>query len=153
MDELITISRRKTELFLKQYRILLQKEKSLQRAICEAKMRTTDISVHLKDNMTSGGSGPYDPIAENLVKAIDTVADLQTLAQKTHNTLQAIIQAIHAAPTETQRTILVMRYIEGQSWNMIQRRIHYEYRNTMYQHSKALSSVGHWMSENNIQID
>ena len=56
-----------------------------------------------------------------------------------------IMEAIEIVPDEVQQTVLIEHYINGRTLYQIQSDIHYEKRNTIIIHGRALWNVWQWM--------
>ena len=56
-----------------------------------------------------------------------------------------IMDAIKSVPDEVQQTVLIEKYINGRTLQQIQADIHYEKRNTIIIHGRALWEVWQYM--------
>ena len=133
--------------YLKRYRALLIQRDSLQRSIDAAYERATSCTVRLKPISVSGGGGAYDRMAEDVARISDETAQLKAAKERAENALSQIMAAIQAVPDEMQRTVLMLRYVEGLDWITISERIGYEISNTYILHGRALWSVRRWMEK------
>lgn len=133
--------------YLKRYRALLIQRDSLQRSIDAAYERATSCTVRLKPINVSGGGGAYDRMAEDVARISDETAQLKAAKERTDRALSEIMSAIQAVPDEMQRTVLLLRYVEGLDWITISERIGYEISNTYILHGRALWSVRRWMDK------
>ena len=133
--------------YMKRYRALLIQRDSLQRSIDAAYERATSCTVRLKPISVSGGGGAYDRMAEDVVRISDETAQLKAAKERAEKALSQIMAAIQAVPDEMQRTVLMLRYVEGLDWITISERIGYEISNTYILHGRALWSVRRWMEK------
>ena len=130
--------------YLMRYRALQFKCAALERAIRSAMENATNTTVALKEVcvQTSGGG---DMMANAVVSAIDATHILEEQRQEATKAMNEIMQAIKAVPDEVQQTVLIEKYINGRTLQQIQSDIHYEKRNTIIIHGRALWEVWQWM--------
>lgn len=130
--------------YLLRYRGLKQKCAALERAIRSAFEDATNTTVALKEIcvQTSGGG---EMMANAVVNAIDATAMLEDMRRDCQRTMREIMEAIQSVPDETQQTVLIEHYINGRTLQDIQKDIHYEKRNTIIIHGRALWEVWQWM--------
>lgn len=130
--------------FLMRYRALEQKCAALERAIRSAMENATNTTVALKEIcvQTSGGG---EMMANAVVSAIDATKVLEEQRQEATKTMREIMEAIKAVPDDTQQTVLIEKYVNGLTLQQIQSEIHYEKRNTIIIHGRALWEVWQWM--------
>ena len=130
--------------FLMRYRALALKCAALERAIRTAMESATNTTVALKEVcvQTSGGG---EMMANAVVSAIDATKMLEEQRQEATRTMCEIMDAIHSVPDDTQQTVLIEKYINGRTLQDIQKDIHYEKRNTIIIHGRALWEVWQWM--------
>ena len=104
----------------------------------------TNTTVALKEVcvQTSGGG---EMMANAVVSAIDATRILEEQRQEATRTMGEIMDAIHSVPDDTQQTVLIEKYINGRTLQDIQKDIHYEKRNTIIIHGRALWEVWQWM--------
>ena len=132
--------------FLMRYRNLQNKCAALERAINTALENATNTTVALKEVcvQTSGGG----QMMENaIVSAIDATKILEEQRQESQRVMREIMDAIKSVPDDTQQTILIEKYVNGRTLQDIQRDIHYEKRNTIILHGRALWSVLQYMKK------
>lgn len=130
--------------YLRRYRALVIRQESIRRAIDAAYDRATSITSRLRAVPVSGG-GAGDRMAEDVARIMDETAQLEQLLDASAQALSEVLRAIDAVPDEMQRTVLVLRYVEGLDWISISERIHYEERQTFIIHGRALWAVKQWM--------
>ena len=130
--------------FLSRYRALKTKCAAIERAIRDALEDATNTTVTLKDIcvQTSGGG---ERMAESVIRAVDATAFLAEQREEANKTMREIMEAINSVPDEVQQTILIEKYINGRTLQQIQDDIHYEKRNTIIIHGRALWNVWQFM--------
>ena len=130
--------------YLMRYRALTHKCAAIERAIRAAMENATNTTVALKEIcvQTSGGG---EMMANAVVNAIDATAMLERLREGCQQTMREIMTAIESVPDETQKTVLIEKYINGRTLQQIQQDIHYEKRNTIIIHGRALWEVWQFM--------
>lgn len=132
------------KVFLMRYRANQLKCAAIERAIRAAMENATNTTVALKEVVvqTSGGG---DMMANAVISAVDATKILEEQRQESLRIMREIMEAINSVPDEVQQTILIERYINGRLLQDIQNDIHYEKRNTIILHGRALWSVWQWM--------
>ena len=132
--------------YLSRYRAAKWKCAALERAIREAFEDATNITVALKEVcvQTSGGG---ERMANSVVNAIDATAVLEEQRQAAQKIMREIMEAIQSVPDDVQQTVLIEKYINGRTLADIQNDIHYEKRNTIIIHGRALWNVWQWMKK------
>ena len=130
--------------WLMRYRALKMKCNALERAIRSAMENATNTTVALKEIcvQTSGGG---EMMANAVVNAIDATKYLDDERQEATRVMAEIMEAIKSVPDEVQQTILIEKYVNGRSLQQIQADIHYEKRNTIILHGRALWEVWQYM--------
>lgn len=126
--------------FLRRYRALALQCDALNAAIEEANERATNITVRLTPDKVQS-SGVHDRMAEEAVRVTDMVDMLTKAQEQAHTALSEILAVINAVPDEMQRTILIMRYVNGMAWPYIEEAIGYERTQTLVYHGRALRHV------------
>ena len=135
--------------YLMRYRVLAQKCAALERAIRTAMENATNTTVALKEVcvQTSGGG---EMMANAVVSAIDATKYLEEMRQEASNTMREIMDAIKSVADETQQTVLIEKYVNGRTLQQIQQDIHYEKRNTIIIHGRALWEVWQYMKKHGV---
>ena len=130
--------------YLMRYRSLQFKCAALERAIRSAMDDATNTTVALKEIcvQTSGGG---EMMANAVVNAIDATKALEDMRKEAAETMREIMDAIKSVKDDTLQTILVEKYINGRTLQQIQTDIHYEKRNTIILHGRALWEVRQYM--------
>ena len=131
--------------YLRRYRALLIQRDSLQRSIDAAYDRAYSCTQRLKPVRVQGGGSVYDRMAEDVARISDETEQLKAAKERAEKALAEIMSAIQAVPDEMQKTVLMLRYVEGLDWISIAERIGYEISNTYILHGRALWSVRKWM--------
>ena len=132
------------KVYLMRYRQLQFKCAALERAIRQAMDNATNTTVALKEVcvQTSGGG----QMMENaIVSAIDATKILEEERQNAQQVMREIMDAIKSVPHDVQQTILIEKYVNGRTLQQIQSDIHYEKRNTIILHGRALWAVLQYM--------
>lgn len=145
MDILMRKAENPAKTYLKRYRALLIQRDSLQRSIDAAYARATSCTARLKPVHVTGGGGVYDRMAEDVARITDATEQLRDAKAKVDAALGEILRAIEAVPDEMQKTVLILRYVEGLDWISLADKIGYEISNTYILHGRALWSVRKWM--------
>ena len=135
--------------YLMRYRSLQFKCAALERAIRAAMENATNTTVALKEIcvQTSGGG---EMMANAVISAIDATKHLEEMRQEASKTMREIMDAIKAVPDEIQQTVLIEHYINGRTLQQIQGDIHYEKRNTIIIHGRALWEVKKYMEKHGL---
>ena len=130
--------------YLMRYRALKLKCAAIERAIREAMENATNTTVALKEIcvQTSGGG---EMMANAVVNAVDATRYLDEQRRESQRVMQEIMDAIKSVPDDIQQTVLIDKYINGLTLAEIQTQIHYEKRNTIIIHGRALWNVWQWM--------
>ena len=130
--------------YLMRYSALKCKCAALERAIRQAFENATNTTVALKEIcvQTSGGG---EMMANAVVNAIDATAILEEQRNNCQQIMREIMDAINSVPDEVQQTVLIEKYINGRTLQQIQNDIHYEKRNTIIIHGRALWEVWQYM--------
>ena len=143
--ELIRKPENPAKTYLRRYRALVIQQESLQRSIDAAYDRAYSCTQRLKPIRVQGGGGAYDRMAEDVARITDETEKLREAKAKVDAALADVLTAINAVQDEMQRTVLLLRYVEGLEWIAISERIHYEERQTFVIHGRALWAVRKWM--------
>lgn len=135
--------------YLLRYGALKAKCNALERAIRSAMENATNTTVALKEIcvQTSGGG---EMMANAVVSAIDATKILEEQRQEATQIMREIMDAIKSVPDEIQQTVLIEKYINGRTLQQIQSDIHYEKRNTIIIHGRALWEVWQYMKRKGI---
>ena len=142
-------SRNPAKAFLSRYRTCKRKIAAIERAIREAMEDATNITIALKEIcvQTSGGG---ERMANDVIKAVDATAYLEEQRKEAQTVMMEILDAIHSVKDDVQQTVLIEHYINGRTLQDIQTDIHYEKRNTIIIHGRALWEVWQYMRKRGI---
>lgn len=145
--ELIRKPENPAKTYLRRYRALVVQQESLQRSIDAAYDRAYSCTQRLKPIRVQGGGGAYDRMAEDVARIADETEQLKAAKERAEAALAEILAAIQAVPDEMQKTVLMLRYVEGLEWISIAERIGYEISNTYILHGRALWTVRKWLEK------
>ena len=132
--------------YLMRYMALKLKCAAIERAIREAMENATNTTVALKEVcvQTSGGG---EMMANAVISAVDATRFLDEQRQEAQKTMREIMEAINSVPDDIQQTVLIEKYVNGRTLQEIQHDIHYEKRNTIIIHGRALWEVWQYMKQ------
>ena len=145
----MTEHRNPAKAYLMRYRALKSKCAALERAIRTAMESATNTTVALKEIcvQTSGGG---DMMANAVISALDATKLLEEQRVECVRVMGEILDAIKSVPDDIQQTVLIEHYINGRTLQDIQTDIHYEKRNTIIIHGRALWEVWQFMKRKGI---
>jgi DNA-directed RNA polymerase specialized sigma24 family protein len=89
-------------------------------------------------------------MAEDVARISDETEQLKAAKERAENALSQIMEAIQAVPDEMQRTVLMLRYVEGLEWHKVAVQINYTEAGVYVLHGRALWNVKKWMEKNEI---
>lgn len=129
-----------TKEYLKQTFKLDKEIESLRQAVETLEAQAAKTTTTLDPNKVGGGRFNLDGREQAIVKAVDyknTIIDktIELLALK-----QRIIDGIYLVDNQDHRTLLIIRYINLQTFEQIAVSMSYSYRNILYMHGAALQS-------------
>lgn len=124
---------------LMSYRRLSQQEK----AIIEQIDELTLLKSPRLDGMPRGSLDPKD-LSEIVSLANGLFDRWQKLLTKKHAALSAITDALERMPSETEKTLLMLRYINGKTFEQVAVEMGYSWRHTLRIHGQALA---HFMED------
>ena len=134
--------------YLRRYRALVVQRDSLQRSIDAAYERAYSCTQRLKPIHVQGGGGMYDRMAEDVARISDETEQLKAAKERAEKALSEIMSAIQAVPDEMQKTVLILRYVEGLEWHKVAVQINYTEAGVYVLHGRALWNVKKWMEGN-----
>lgn len=121
--------------FLKQYRYLLFSEKGIEDEIRELRASAM-FPAQVNDGMPHGtGLSDLSSYAAILDKMMKKLWDEK---QKKWEARREIMKAIEELPNETEKCILIDRYINGKKWEEIAVDMSYSYQHVIRLHGNAL---------------
>ena len=145
MQTLIPHKENPAKTYLKRYLALAIQRDSLQRSIDAAYDRAYSCTARLKPIHVQGGGNIYDRMAEDVARISDETEQFKAAKERAEEALAEILEAIQAVPDEMQKTVLLLRYVEGLDWASIAQGLHYEQRQTFILHGRALWQVNRYL--------
>lgn len=133
--------------FLRRYIALSGRVDALSHAIDQAMERALNTGVSLKEVKVLSSPAEYDPMARDVVNAVDTCEILYRYKGEAEAALRDILSAIDSLTDERQKEILTMRYVAGMGFQDIQEKIHYEKTQMYIIHGRALVEINKWLDK------
>ena len=133
--------------FLRRYIALSGRIDALSHAIDQAMERALNTGVSLKEVKVLSSPAEYDPMARDVVNAVDTCEILYRYKGEAEAALRDILSAIDSLTDERQKEILTMRYVAGMGFQDIQEKIHYEKTQMYIIHGRALVEINKWLEK------
>ena len=135
------------KVFLRRYIALSGRVDALSLAISQAMERALNTGISLKEVKVISSPAEHDPMARDVVNAIDSCEVLYKYKAEAETALREILSAIDSLTDERQKEILTMRYIAGLPFREIQEKIHYEATQMYVIHGRALIGINRWLIE------
>lgn len=135
------------KVFLRRYIALSGRVDALSIAINQAMERALNTGISMKEVKVLSSPAEHDPMASDIVNAIDSCAALYRYREMAEASLREILSAIDSLTDERQKEILTMRYIAGMPFREIQEKIHYEATQMYVIHGRALIGINRWLNE------
>ena len=135
------------KVFLRRYIALSGRVDALSLAISQAMERALNTGISLKEVKVLSSPAEHDPMARDVVNAIDSCEVLYKYKAEAETALREILSAIDSLTDERQKEILTMRYIAGLPFREIQEKIHYEATQMYVLHGRALIGINRWLNE------
>ena len=135
------------KVFLRRYIALSGRVDALSLAISQAMERALNTGISLKEVKVLSSPAEHDPMARDVVNAIDSCEVLYKYKAEAETALREILSAIDSLTDEGQKEILTMRYIAGLPFREIQEKIHYEATQMYVLHGRALIGINRWLNE------
>lgn len=104
---------------LRGYRSLLRQREEVEREVEEHYARATSCTMRLKPYKVPGESASYDRMAEDALSAAEARQELAELDRELAVELRRLREMISWPETETQREVILRRYLRGQRWEAI----------------------------------
>ncbi len=104
---------------LRGYRSILRQREEVEQELEEHYARATSCTVRLKPYKAAGGSASYDRVAEDVLSAADARQELAELDRELAVELHRLREMISWPEKETQREVILRRYMRGQRWEEI----------------------------------
>ena len=133
--------------FLRRYIALSGRVDALSHAIDQTMERALNTGVSLKEVKVLSSPAEYDPMARDVVNAVDTCEILYRYKGEAEAALRDILSAIDSLTDERQKEILTMRYVAGMGFQDIQEKIHYEKTQMYIIHGRALVEINKWLEK------
>ena len=125
--------------YLMRYIDSKRRARAILNEIHDLKDLATKITVTFND--MPGGGGSVDKVGAIVANIVDLQSELAVQA-KTMKAEQEIVQAVIDAVDEPDlRQLLILRYINGLTWEKIAVDMHYSFRHTLRLHGAALAAV------------
>lgn len=125
--------------YLMRYIDSKRRARAILNEIHELKDLATKITVTFSD--MPGGGGSVDKVGAIVANIVDLQSELAVQA-KTMKAEQEIVQAVIDAVDEPDlRQLLILRYINGLTWEKIAVDMNYSWRHTLRLHGAALAAV------------
>lgn len=137
------------KVFLRRYKAICGRVDALQRAIDDAMLRATNTGITLKEIKVLSSPAEHDPMARDVCSAVDACAILYEEKEKAKDALRDILSAIDSLKDERQKEILTRRYINGDGFQAICEKTHYEKTQVFVIHGRALIEVNKWLEKAN----
>ena len=131
--------------FLMQYIALCGRVDALQKAINRAMEQATNISVTLKEVKVLSSPANHDRMAEDVVSAVDACEILYQYKAEAETALREILEAVDSLKDEQQKQLIIMRYINGDSFAEIQKAMNYAESQPYVIHGRALIGINKWL--------
>jgi DNA-directed RNA polymerase specialized sigma24 family protein len=131
--------------FLRRYTGLCGRVDALDRAIRQAMERATNTALTLKEIKVLSTPAEHDPMAEDVVSAVDACEILYRFKAEAEAALREILCAIDSLTDERQKELLTLRYINGESFDKINELMHYEKTQVFVIHGRALIEINKWL--------
>lgn len=135
-------------IYLNQYKAMKLRREDLVEELEYIRQKATKATSRITAERVSG-TGMHDSMANAVIKGIETEEKLARLIANLEECLNMRLWLIEQLADEWEKTVLTERYINGRSWEDIQRRIPFERAETFRIHSRALQHF--WKLHNDQQ--
>ena len=140
------------KVFLRRYRSICRTMDALQAAIDDAMERAFNTGVTLKEIKVLNSPAEHDPMARDVCNAIDACELLYIEKAKAGEALREILSAIDSLKDERQREVLTLRYINGESYPNIAKKMSYSEPAVYVIHGRGLMNINLWLTKQSKQI-
>lgn len=140
------------KVFLRRYRSICRTMDALQTAIDDAMERAFNTGVTLKEIKVLNSPAEHDPMARDVCNAIDACEILYIEKAKAGEALREILAAINTLKDERQKEVLTMRYINGESYPNIAKKMNYSEPAVYVIHGRGLMNINLWLTKQSKQI-
>lgn len=138
------------KVFLRRYRSICRTMDALQAAIDDAMERAFNTGVTLKEIKVLNSPAEHDPMARDVCNAIDACELLYIEKAKAGEALREILSAIDSLKDERQREVLTLRYINGESYPNIAKKMSYSEPAVYVIHGRGLMNINLWLTKQQI---
>lgn len=123
------------------YTSLCTKCRALEMSIQSLRERAESITIDLDPDKVKGSPKIHDPIAEAAASIADTERLLAESRAEAIRTMNEITRTIQQISDDKLQTLLILRYIEGMTWESVAREMAYEERQIYRLHGIALQQI------------
>lgn len=123
------------------YTSLCTKCRALEMSIQSLRERAESITINLDPDKVKGSPKIHDPIAEAAASIADTERLLAESRAEAIRTMNEITRTIQQISDDKLQTLLILRYIEGMTWESVAREMAYEERQIYRLHGIALQQI------------
>ena len=131
--------------YLSRYGNLMAQCRSLQLSIISIRENAENITVHLDPNKVQSSSKIHDPIAESAAAIADMERMQSEYFKEAKAVLEEIMQTIKRVHDERLQNLLILRYVDGLTWEVVAAQMNYEVRKVHRLHGDALEQVNRIM--------
>lgn len=131
--------------FLQRYIWLRKRRDALCEEIRNHYANATRCTVQLNPIRT-GGTGAYDHMAEEISVMVDTRQRLEDWEYRLDQQMQQIEHAVEQLTDERHKTVIVLRYMSGYTWEKIAQEMHYDVRHIVRLHGAALRKITEYLN-------
>ena len=131
--------------YLSRYQHLMAQCRSLQLSIISIRENAENITVRLDPNKVQSSSKIHDPIAESAAAIADMERMQSGYFQEAKVVLEEIMQTIKRVQDERLQNLLILRYVDGLTWEVVAAQMNYEGRQVHRLHGDALEQVNRIM--------
>ena len=103
--------------------------------------RAESITINLDPDKVKGSPKIHDPIAEAAASIADTERLLAESRAEAIRIMNEITRTIQQISDDKLQTLLILRYIEGMTWESVAREMAYEERQIYRLHGIALQQI------------
>lgn len=122
---------------LSAYRWALKRRDALLCEIEENYENAQRATSRMKAVMVSG-TPSHDGMANAVLRAVDAKERLETAVEEVNKALEMVLEVIDGMEEGVKKTLLVMRYINGWTWEKIARELYYDRSRVFVIHGRAL---------------
>lgn len=131
--------------YLSRYQHLMAQCRSLQLSIISIRENAENITVRLDPNKVQSSAKIHDPIAESAAAIADMERMQSGYFQEAKVVLEEIMRTIKRVQDERLQNLLILRYVDGLTWEAVAMQMNYEVRQVHRLHGDALEQVNRIM--------